>query len=132
MDKLDFVDTHVHFYDLQHPELVYEHWQPGVPHPVMGWKLQKLAERNYIAEDYIAETRNANVDQSGARASGDRQPGPGHGDRVAPGRRQTGRGFPTASSRTPICAIRVSRECWSDTASPPTCGAYVTSPTATT
>ena len=61
MDNLEFVDTHVHFYDLQHPELVYQHWQPGVPHPVMGWKLQKLAERNYIAEDYIAETLNANV-----------------------------------------------------------------------
>ena len=61
MDKLAFVDTHVHYYDLQHPELVYEHWQPGVPHPTMGWKLQKLAERSYLAEDYIAETRNANV-----------------------------------------------------------------------
>ena len=64
MDKLAFVDTHVHYYDLQHPELVYEHWQPGVPHPTMGWKLQKLAERSYLAEDYIAETRNANVTKS--------------------------------------------------------------------
>ena len=27
----------------------------------MGDQIQKLAERNYIAEDYIAETRNANV-----------------------------------------------------------------------
>ena len=61
MDKLEFVDPHVHFYDMQHPELVYEHWQPGVPHPSLGWQIQKLAERNYIAEDYIAETRNANV-----------------------------------------------------------------------
>ena len=61
MDKLAFVDSHVHFYDLQHPELVYGHWQPGVPHRTLGWQLQKLAERNYIAEDYIAETRNANV-----------------------------------------------------------------------
>ena len=61
MDKLEFVDTHVHFYDMQHPELVYEGWQPSVPHPVVGWQLRKLAERNYIAEDYIAETRNANV-----------------------------------------------------------------------
>ena len=61
MDKLELVDTHVHFYDMQHPELVYSHWQPGVPHPSLGWQIQKLAERNYIAEDYIAETRNANV-----------------------------------------------------------------------
>ena len=61
MDKLEFVDSHVHFYDMQHPELVYGHWQPGVPHPVLGEQIQRLAERNYLAEDYIAETRNANV-----------------------------------------------------------------------
>ena len=61
MAKLDFVDAHVHYYDMQHPELFYAHWQPGVPHPTLGWQIQKLAERNYVAEDYIAETRNANV-----------------------------------------------------------------------
>ena len=61
MDKLEFVDTHVHLYDMQHPELVYGHWQPSEPHPVIGWQIRKLAEKNYVAEDYIAETRNANV-----------------------------------------------------------------------
>ena len=61
MTKRDFVDAHVHFYDMQHPELVYDHWKPGEPHPTLGWQIQKLAERNYVAEDYIAETRNANV-----------------------------------------------------------------------
>ena len=61
MEKLEFVDSHVHFYDMQHPELVYGHWQPGVPHESLGWQIQRLAERNYLAEDYIAETRNANV-----------------------------------------------------------------------
>ena len=61
MAKLDFVDAHVHFYDMQHAELYYAHWQPGVPHPTLGWQMQKLANRNYLAEDYIAETRNANV-----------------------------------------------------------------------
>ena len=61
MDKLEFVDSHVHYYDMQHPELVYGHWQPGVPHPTLGEQIQRLAERNYLAEDYIAETRNANV-----------------------------------------------------------------------
>ena len=106
MDKLDFVDTHVHFYDLQHPELVYEHWQPGVPHPVMGWKLQKLAERNYIAEDYIAETRNANVTRPytcrppSAALTRSRRPS---GYRQQP----TARGSPTGSSRTPTCATPV-------------------------
>ena len=61
MPKLQFVDTHVHFYDMQHPELFYGHWQPGVPHPVLGEQIQRLAERSYFAEDYVAETRNANV-----------------------------------------------------------------------
>ena len=61
MEKLEFVDTHVHFYDMQHPELVYGHWQPGVPHETLGEQIQRLAERNYLAEDYIAETRNANI-----------------------------------------------------------------------
>ena len=56
-----FVDAHVHFYDMQHPELHYGHWQPGVPHPFLGEKIQRLAERNYLAEDYIAETRDSNV-----------------------------------------------------------------------
>ncbi len=61
MPKLDFVDAHFHLYDMKHPELFYGHWQPGVPHPSLGDQIQKLAERSYFAEDYIAETRNANV-----------------------------------------------------------------------
>lgn len=61
MQNPPFVDSHVHFYDMQHPELIYGDWQLGVPHPMLGMKLQKLAERNYLAEDYIAETRAANV-----------------------------------------------------------------------
>lgn len=62
--ELEFVDAHVHFYDMQHPELVYGHWQPGVPHPFLGSQIQKLADRNYLAEDYVAETRNAKVSKA--------------------------------------------------------------------
>jgi predicted TIM-barrel fold metal-dependent hydrolase len=61
MRRVDFVDTHIHLYDMKHPELFYGHWQPGVPHPSLGDQIQKLAERSYFAEDYISETRNANV-----------------------------------------------------------------------
>ncbi len=61
MAKLDFVDTHVHYYDMQHPDLVYAHWQPDVDHPFLGAQTRKLGERNFIAEDYISLTRNANV-----------------------------------------------------------------------
>ncbi len=61
MGKLEFVDAHVHYYDLRHPELVYEHFQRGFDHPLLGDKLWKLGDASYLAEDYIAETRNANV-----------------------------------------------------------------------
>ena len=106
MDKLDFVDTHVHFYDLQHPELVYEHWQPGVPHPVMGWKLQKLAERNYIAEDYIAETRNANVTKAVHVQAAIGSPDPVTETEWLQAA-ATARDSHTGSSRTPTCATPV-------------------------
>ena len=41
MTKLNFVDTHVHFYDMQHPELFYAHWQPDVVHPTLGTQIRK-------------------------------------------------------------------------------------------
>ena len=61
MGNLDFFDTHVHYYDMHHPDLVYAHWQPDVDHPFLGTQTRKLGERNFIAEDYISLTRNANV-----------------------------------------------------------------------
>ena len=50
-----FVDAHVHFFDLQHPQLQYDHWKPDQDHPVLGAQTRKLAERNYLAEDFISE-----------------------------------------------------------------------------
>lgn len=64
MDKLEFVDTHVHYYDMQHPDLFYAHWQPDVNPPLIGTKMRKLGEQNFVAEDYIALTRNANVSKA--------------------------------------------------------------------
>ena len=64
LTRLDFVDTHVHFYDMQHPELIYSHWQPDVDHPTLGAQTRKLGERNFIAEDYFALTRDANVSRA--------------------------------------------------------------------
>ena len=60
MNKLEFIDTHIHFWNLQHPDLRYEHLQPGFKHPVIK-EYQKLREFNYEAEDYLEETRNSNV-----------------------------------------------------------------------
>ena len=61
MGKPEFVDAHVHFYDMEHPELHYAHWQPDVVHPTLGTLPRKLAERNWLAEDFIALTRESNV-----------------------------------------------------------------------
>ena len=61
MDKLQIVDTHVHFYDMKHPELFYAHWQPDVIHPILGTQTRKLGETNFLAEDYIDETKPYNI-----------------------------------------------------------------------
>ena len=61
MEKPEFVDAHVHFYDMRHPELFYAHWQPDVVHPSLGTLPRKLAERNWLAEDFIELTRESNV-----------------------------------------------------------------------
>ena len=61
MEKLEFVDSHVHFYDMQHPELFYGHWQPDVDPPLIGKQMRKLGERNFFAEDFIETTRASNV-----------------------------------------------------------------------
>ena len=61
MDRPEFVDAHVHFYDMQHPELFYAHWQPDVVHPSLGTLPRKLAERNWLAEDFIEVSRSSNV-----------------------------------------------------------------------
>ena len=61
MDKLEFVDAHVHFYDMGHPDLFYAHWQPDVVHPTLGTQTRRLAARNWLADDFISLTRNSNV-----------------------------------------------------------------------
>ncbi len=57
----EFIDAHVHFYDMQHPDLFYAHWQPDVVHPMLGTQTRKLAERNFLAEDFIELTRGVGV-----------------------------------------------------------------------
>lgn len=61
MPQLQFVDAHVHFYDMHHPDLFYGHWQPDVDPPLIGTQMRKLGEQNFLAEDFIALTRSSNV-----------------------------------------------------------------------
>ena len=61
MDIPEFVDAHVHFYDMNHPDLHYAHWQPDVVHPTLGTQPRKLAQRDWLAEDFIAVSRSSNV-----------------------------------------------------------------------
>ena len=63
MAALAFVDSHVHFYDLQLPDVHYAGMQPGVSHPVFG-SVAPIQAQRYRADDYIAETRFANVVKS--------------------------------------------------------------------
>ncbi|MCL6627373.1 MAG: hypothetical protein K6T68_12405, partial [Alicyclobacillus shizuokensis] len=58
-----FVDTHVHFYDLQNPDLYYVWLQPGWKHPILG-DIEAIQAQRYWADDFIAETRFANVAKS--------------------------------------------------------------------
>ncbi len=61
MSELEFADTHIHLWDLQHPVLYYNWLQPGVEIERLGPRHGELRTFNYLAEDYIAESRNANV-----------------------------------------------------------------------
>ena len=61
MSKLDFIDTHIHFWDFQHPDLRYTQYEGDFVHPQLGERFMELGESNYLVDDYIAETRNANV-----------------------------------------------------------------------
>ena len=57
LNKLEFVDTHVHFWDLGHPDLAYTWLEPEFLHP----QIDKLKGKNFVAEDFVTETRDANV-----------------------------------------------------------------------
>jgi predicted TIM-barrel fold metal-dependent hydrolase len=61
---LEFVDTHIHFWDLKDPRLRYTWLEPDAgPHPALG-DYDALKSQRYWADDFIAETRFANVSKS--------------------------------------------------------------------
>jgi predicted TIM-barrel fold metal-dependent hydrolase len=60
MARLPFVDTHVHLWDLNHPDLHYSWLAPDAIHPVMG-NIDEIKFPLYGAEEFLAETAGANV-----------------------------------------------------------------------
>ncbi len=63
MAAIPFIDTHVHFYDLGHPTLQYGWLQPGVKHHILE-AVEAIQAQRYWADDWIAESRFANVVKS--------------------------------------------------------------------
>jgi predicted TIM-barrel fold metal-dependent hydrolase len=60
MASLPLVDTHVHFWDLQDPELYYAWLQPDWVHPILG-DINGMKIQRYSADEYVAQTRFQNV-----------------------------------------------------------------------
>lgn len=59
-DGFEFIDAHVHFFDLGHPTLNYSWLEPDFVHPAIG-NIDAIKSRRYLLENYIAETRFAGV-----------------------------------------------------------------------
>lgn len=60
MAELAFVDTHVHFFDLDHPRTHYSWLQPGWVHPLLG-DIDAIKWPLYGGAQYAEETAGANV-----------------------------------------------------------------------
>ncbi|MDX6579447.1 MAG: hypothetical protein QOJ47_996 [Gaiellales bacterium] len=60
MATLPFVDTHVHFYDFSRDDLRWAWLEPDFIHPVLG-NIDGIKARRFVADEFIAETRFANV-----------------------------------------------------------------------
>jgi predicted TIM-barrel fold metal-dependent hydrolase len=60
MAELGFVDTHVHFWDLEHPKLRYEWLAPDAIHPILG-NIDEIKFPRFDGESYKREIDGANV-----------------------------------------------------------------------
>lgn len=60
MAELEFVDTHIHFWDLKDPALRYSWLEPDFVHPVLG-NIDGIKSQRYGPDEFVAESRFANV-----------------------------------------------------------------------
>jgi predicted TIM-barrel fold metal-dependent hydrolase len=56
----EFIDAHVHFYDLAHPTLSYSWLEPDFVHPVIG-NIDAIKTHRYLLDNFTAESRFAGV-----------------------------------------------------------------------
>jgi predicted TIM-barrel fold metal-dependent hydrolase len=63
MAAIPFIDTHVHFSDLRTEQLTYVWLEPQFVHPVLG-DIGAIQAQRYWADDFVRETRYANVPKS--------------------------------------------------------------------
>ena len=56
----EFIDAHVHFYDLAHPTLRYSWLEPDFVHPVIG-NIDGIKTLRYLYDNFVAETRFTGV-----------------------------------------------------------------------
>ena len=63
MAELPFVDTHVHYWDLNHPKTHYAWLQPGWVHPLLG-DIDAIKDPLYGGDAYAGETSRANVSKA--------------------------------------------------------------------
>lgn len=59
-DRLEFIDSHVHFYDFKHDKLVWSWLAPDVDHPLIG-NIDAIKAIRFRVENFAAETRFCNV-----------------------------------------------------------------------
>jgi predicted TIM-barrel fold metal-dependent hydrolase len=60
MPDIPFVDSHVHFWDLNHPTLVYTWLLKEDVHPVLG-DVRPIRQERYAGDEFAKEIRFANV-----------------------------------------------------------------------
>jgi len=61
---LELIDTHIHFWDLDEPNLRYSWLEPDGEDELLGERLEELKGTKYLVDDFIAETRKASVSKA--------------------------------------------------------------------
>jgi len=58
--RLPIIDTHIHLWDLKHPELKWDWLLPEVTHPILG-NIDAMKSQRYIFDDLWSEARFAGI-----------------------------------------------------------------------